>query len=292
MKRWLHLLLAGLVLPCLSLDASEPPLFHKAKGDYYYRRGEIPAAILQYQTCLQQAPGFPECHYMLGTIYLEQGQYHFAIEHLKNVLKERGKLADKTLILETYFLLAKAYFKADPLRNDPDAKSGLELMDNQIDLVISAFSDDPDFRENKRHQYTVNRHYYLARAYFIKARYMRDMKQQHVYKQFFELCLQHLKYDLENYFPTTVFEKGLDDFIKQLKSLSISMPDAWRRAAWQIDNISYCLFFLWEYNHHRGNHALAARYRQNALLVNPRVFQLPLDTSYFTIFRPKPAQTP
>jgi tetratricopeptide (TPR) repeat protein len=268
------------------LPASEPALYHKARGDYHYRRGEIPAAIVHYQTCLRKTPGFPECHFMLGTIYLEQEQYHFAMEQLQAVLTHRAGLTDKTLVLDTYFLLAKTHFKADPLKKDPDAKSGLERMDNYIDKVIAAFSEDPDFRDNKRHRYTVNRHYYLAKAYFIKARYMRDMKQAHVYKQFFELSLQHLKYDLENYFPTTVFEKGLDAIVKQLQQLRTPQPAAWKRAAWQIDTISYCLFFLWEYNHHRGNHTLAARYRDNALLLNPQIFRMPLDSSYFMVLQP------
>jgi len=287
--RWLYLFL--FIFSATSICGKEPAQYYKAQGDYFLHKKELSRAILAYHRALRITAEFPECYFQLAKIYLKTGQHTSAIRNYKRVIALRHRLVEKQMLLDTYLALAKAHHRLGKLKKAIYNKDDVIMM-YYINKVIDAFKSDATFitssvRKRKNRLFSVNRFYYLAKAYFIRGRYRRDHKQSIRYHEDYLLCLKYLKYDMENYFPQTIFEIKRDNFIKQLLKLKQKHPGQWKRAAPLIYNISVCLYFLWENNHHRGNHSTARNYKNWALALNPHVFNLNLDEEYFDVFRAK-----
>ncbi len=76
---------------------------HKARGDYYLSTGETGKAISEYKKSIELDRGYPEAHFALGKIYLNQEMLQFAFKEFSEAYKEIARFKDN----EDRFLLLK-----------------------------------------------------------------------------------------------------------------------------------------------------------------------------------------
>jgi tetratricopeptide (TPR) repeat protein len=76
---------------------------HKARGDFFLSTGETGKAISEYKRSIELDHGYPEAHFALGKIYLEQEMLQFAFKEFSEAYRQIARLADN----EDRYLLLK-----------------------------------------------------------------------------------------------------------------------------------------------------------------------------------------
>lgn len=80
----------------------------KARGDYFFNKGDKSAAIVEYKKSLEHDRNYPEAHFELGNIYYEDELYHLAIDEYQKAYENRHRISDR----EDRFLLLKNMVEA------------------------------------------------------------------------------------------------------------------------------------------------------------------------------------
>lgn len=98
-------------------DDTEPPWVYKGRGDRYMREGRIGDAITQYKKALiakkEAGTGpasYPEVHYKLAEIYLNEGLYEIALQHINMAENEQEFLQIPGVLYDILYLKANILF--------------------------------------------------------------------------------------------------------------------------------------------------------------------------------------
>ncbi|MDP8253583.1 MAG: tetratricopeptide repeat protein [Candidatus Kaelpia aquatica] len=75
------------------------------KGEEYYSKEELDAAIRGYQKSIILSPEFYQGYYMIGRCYFKKGEYEEAISYLKKTLEIKPDYSD------AHYLIAVVYAK-------------------------------------------------------------------------------------------------------------------------------------------------------------------------------------
>lgn len=91
-------------------EAPAPPTQDNARAHFdrgveFSLKGELDAAVSEYEAAIKLNPGIPEAHNNLGFAYMDKGDLDKAVEHQKKALELKPELANG------YFGLAMAYEK-------------------------------------------------------------------------------------------------------------------------------------------------------------------------------------
>ena len=168
-------------------DAERSAAFLMAEADYYAQSGKIAEALIHYQKALTLEPDLTECHYKLGQIFFDQREYTFAEFHFKRVIEAAGNLRYLHYYLDTLLALANTYYRiAESVDPGSDQNISIVLMQRCIDDIISACEKDGKFDTGRSQYLDVNREYYLARAWYLKARLLWDKNRDQEYPKAFE----------------------------------------------------------------------------------------------------------
>jgi tetratricopeptide (TPR) repeat protein len=215
-----------------------------AKGDYYFQSGMVAEALIHYQRALRVDPDLVECHFKLGRIFFDQGEYNFAEYHYSRILRDQRNLTYAHLYLDAHFELAYTYYRmAESIDPGSDQNRYIMRMHENIDNVIAAFGPRGRFTNLNRYIEIVPE-YYLARAWYLKARLLWDKNRDQEYPNAFERArkyfhdLRGMQRRAENYARAAVKEAECLFFLNRhhTRLRQRSRADAWQSEALSIRN--------------------------------------------------------
>jgi len=181
-------MLCAMAIPCLGYaGAEESAVLLMAKGDYYVQSGRIAEALNHYQRALIADPALTECHYKLGRLFFDQQEYGFAKHHYDQVLENQYKLQYEYLYLDTLFELAYTQYRiAEKVDPGSDQNIHIVRMQECIDGILAAFGKGGRFAEPHDQYIEIDKEYYLARAWYLKARLLWDKNRDQEYPDAFK----------------------------------------------------------------------------------------------------------
>lgn len=239
------MILCSLVVPLYAVppNAEESAIMLMAKGDYFFQSGKIAEALIHYQNALKRDPELVECHYKLGRLFFDQAEYNFAEYHYGQVLKNQRDLTYIHYYLDALFELAYTHYrKAEKVDPGSDRNTYIVQMQNDIDEIIAAFAPRGRFAALENQYVEIEQEYYLARAWYIKARLLWDKNRDQEYPNAF---INAYKY--------------FDQFREKQKTAENSGKIAVREAE--------CLYFLYRHHAHLQNGRQANAYRASAMRI-------------------------
>lgn len=121
---------------------------HKARGDYYFNKGDFGNAIREYNEAIVLDKNFPEARLALGKIYFKDKVFQFAFNEFLNAYNNKDRMVDKQDLHELLYMMAKTRyievyelnaaqalrgrFLAEGIRY---AKEALEIKQDDVELL-------------------------------------------------------------------------------------------------------------------------------------------------------------